>query len=313
MEKGIPDDAFNPIEGDMKTVCAELKRQNKREHQDRERGQGLFEFEPFIQLGICPLSFSRLSSSSDDSVTDLAEKERRYAELIKNANYLNARLLADLWCAVFVWKKDTSDLGKLCPTENDFRKIENNPHSILPHVKSEVRRLANQYQFFHWHLAFPDVFRLPGQGVAENKQTGWNAGFDVVLGNPPWEKVNLQEKEWFSERVPEIARAKTAAKRKELVASLFKTQPLIAEAFELARSHSNGITEYIRNSRVFPLCGRGDINLYAPFAELARSLKQNHGRLGYLVPSESLQMRRRSFSFANSFCWITRESFRFRK
>src|SRR5690606_23934776 len=54
LEKGIPDDAFNPIEGDVKTVCAELKRQNKRERQDRERGQGLFEFEPYIKLGNLP-------------------------------------------------------------------------------------------------------------------------------------------------------------------------------------------------------------------------------------------------------------------
>ena len=44
-----------------------------------------------------------------------------------------------------------------------------------------------QYQFFRWHQAFPDVFRVPANGEQpENEQTGWSGGFDVVLGNPPY-------------------------------------------------------------------------------------------------------------------------------
>ena len=41
----------------------------------------------------------------------------------------------------------------------------------------------------------------------ENEQSGWNGGFDVILGNPPWERVKLQEKEFFAGRDPEIANA----------------------------------------------------------------------------------------------------------
>lgn len=183
LEQGIPDDAFKPIEGDVKAACADLKKDNKRERKEREQGQGYLFDSPY-KLGNLPASFAQLSSDEDDSVADVAEKERRYAELVSGASYQNARLLADTWCAVFVWQKDKSDLGRLCPTERDFRKIENNPHSILPQVKSEVRRLADQYQFFHWHLAFPDVFRLPNGASPENVQTGCNGGFDLVLGNP---------------------------------------------------------------------------------------------------------------------------------
>ena len=285
LEKGLPDDAFNPIEGDVKTVCAELKRQNKRERQDRERGQGLFEFEPYIKLGNLPSEFSRLSSSSDDSVTDLAEKERRYAELIKDANYLNARLLADLWCAVFVWKKDTSDLGKLCPTENDFRKIESNPHSILPHVNSEVWRLVEQYRFFHWHLAFPDVFRLPGEGTAENELTGWDAGFDVVLGNPPWEHIEMKEKEWFAQRSPKIAEATTGAIRKNLIAKLNDEEPDLYHLFVETRRQYDATSTFLSQSATKPFCGRGRINFYAVFSELARQLLSRDGRCGVIVPS----------------------------
>jgi hypothetical protein len=51
--------------------------------------------------------------------------------------------------------------------------------------------------------------------VAENSLFGWNGGFDVNIGNPPWDRVKLQEKEWFAERVPEIAKATNASKRKQ--------------------------------------------------------------------------------------------------
>ena len=48
--------------------------------------------------------------------------------------------------------------------------------------QTEIERLATQYRFFHWHLAFPDVFRVPAAGQRpENGQTGWNGGFDLVL------------------------------------------------------------------------------------------------------------------------------------
>ena len=71
----------------------------------------------------------------------------------------------------------------------------------------------SQYQFFHGHLAFPEVFA--------------NGGFDVVLGNPPWERVKLQEKEWFEERSPEIANAPNASARKRLFEALKTYEPTL--------------------------------------------------------------------------------------
>jgi hypothetical protein len=58
----------------------------------------------------------------------------------------------------------------------------------------EVRALDNQYLFFHWHLQFPDVFGVRAGGApaaegGEDDVTGWTGGFDVVLGNPPWERT----------------------------------------------------------------------------------------------------------------------------
>lgn len=187
LAQGIPDDAFKPIEGDVKSRCTELKRENKRERQEYKTGQGYL-FDPPHKLGNLAAEFAKIDAAGDDTPEAVQEKERRYAELVKGQAYQFGRLLADTWCAAFVWRKDDSDLAYLCPTERYFRRVESHAAAgLLPHVREEVQRLAQQYQFFHWHLAFPDVFRLPGNDERpENEHTGWSGGFDVVLGNPPF-------------------------------------------------------------------------------------------------------------------------------
>jgi len=91
---------------------------------------------------------------------------------------------------------------------------------------AEAKRLADQYQFFHWHLAFPEVF---AQG-----------GFDLDLGNPPWERVNLKEQEWFAERRPEISRALNSAARKRLIGALRAEDPILYETFQEALRKADG-------------------------------------------------------------------------
>lgn len=290
LAEGIPDDAFKPIEGDDKVAASKLKKQNKKEREEFRQESGKLQKsmfnEPLIKLGNLPAEFSKLTEFGDDSIEDIAAKRERYAQIVSGTDYLNARLLADTWCSAFVWKKDDSDLGKLCPMERDFHNIENSPHSIHPAQKEEVRRLAKQYQFFHWHLAYPDAFRLPEEAeTSENEQTGWNGGFDVVLGNPPWERIKLQEKEWFSERLPEIAGAPNATDRRKRIASLGNSDPSIHAEFLHARRSSEATSHMIRDTSCFPLCGRGDVNTYTIFAELNRLLIRGGGRVGCIVPS----------------------------
>jgi hypothetical protein len=286
LAKGIPDEAFTPIEGDVKAKCTELKRDNKRERTEFKSGQRYLFDSPF-KLGNLAAELAKIDDTPDDSAESVLEKERRYAELVKGQAYRSGRLLADIWCAAFLWKKDDSDLGNLCPTERTFRKVESSAAAgLLPHVRAEVERLRDQFQFFHWHLAFPDVFRLPGEDeTPENDRTGWTGGFDVVLGNPPWERVKLQEKEWFAERSPEIANAPNAAARKRLIESLRTADPALHSRFLDAVRQAEGESHLLRNSERFPLCGRGDINVYAVFAEGMRSIVSPIGRSGCVLPS----------------------------
>jgi very-short-patch-repair endonuclease len=174
--------------------------------------------------------------------------------------------------------------GLLYPiTDEVFRQIERNPYNAPDWMRREVERLRDRYKFFHWHLAFPDVFQVSND--SEDDQTGWNNGFDSILGNPPWDKVELLEREWFSVRRPGIANARTGAIRKQLIQRLATEDPSLYAAYLDALRQVDGERHFIRDSGRYPFCGLGRVNTYATFTETSRLILNLNGRLGYIVPS----------------------------
>ncbi len=126
---------------------------------------------------------------------------------------------------------------------------------------------------FDWRERFPEVFNRD------------EPGFDCVIGNPPWERMDLSEREFFSFSAPEIATATTGAKRKALVEALVITDAVLYERYDQTKQTVDSQREYCRNSGRYPLTGKGRTNLYAVFAELADSLVASKGRVGLLTPS----------------------------
>src|SRR5208337_3369698 len=142
------------------------------------------------------------------------------------------------------------------------------------------------YQFFHWHLAFLNVFQaLPSEEITEDDILGWKGGFDVVLSNPPWERIKIQEQEWFAQRRPDIAKAPNAAARRKMIKELAEGDAILFRAFQEDRRTAEGESQLVRRSGRFPLCGRGDVNTYSLFAELDRQLIATSGRVGIIIPS----------------------------
>jgi hypothetical protein len=287
MDAGIPDDAFKPIEGDDPAYCREYKRRNR----DERRGFKRLPYEesaPWKRLGNVVAGLMEIETLDDEEIGGVREQEQRYAELVDSTDYrFNGLLLADAWCAAFVWKKREGTGLPYPITEEEYRRIEKNPFNVANSwMEKEILRLAKQYQFFHWHLRFPTVFRLPMLGdKAENEAAGWIGGFNVVLGNPPWERIKLQEREWFAERRPDIAEASNAAARTRMIAALDEEDPVLHEAFLEARRTAEGESHLVRDSGRYPLCGRGDINTYAIFTENMCSILSAVGRVGCIVPS----------------------------
>lgn len=279
LRSGIPDAAFEPIEGDDRVYSRELKRRNRRE---REGFQNLFTGAPWERLGDLATGMANLDEIDDTTLEGVRQKEARYAEIVRSTGYAQGRLWADSWGTAFVWPK-TRDAHPL--TEDLFRTIERNPMAAPEAVRREIQGIADDYRFFHWHLAFPDVFRVPKADESLPDGAGWIGGFDAVLGNPPWERIKIQEKEWFAGRRPDIAEAPNAAARKKLIARLADEEPGLWTAWRAALRRSDGESALVRSSGRYPMCGRGDVNTYAIFAELNSSLLGPRGRAGFIVPT----------------------------
>ena len=110
-------------------------------------------------------------------------------------------------------------------------------------------------------------------------------GFDVVIGNPPWDRIKLQEVEWFAARRAEIAHATTAAERQAAVNRLMASGDPLSADYKRAKEAADTAARVARGSGQYPLLSRGDINLYALFIERAHRLIKSDGAVGMLVPS----------------------------
>ncbi len=124
-----------------------------------------------------------------------------------------------------------------------------------------------------WRDTFGAVFSQP------------EGGFDCVVSNPPWERLKLQEREFFSFSAPKIASAVNAGTRRTLIDQLEHGEPTLFARYTAAKTRAEVTLNHVRNSGVFPLTGKGDINTYALFAELAKKIVAPNGRVGILVPS----------------------------
>ncbi|MDE2699151.1 MAG: restriction endonuclease, partial [Gemmatimonadota bacterium] len=105
------------------------------------------------------------------------------------------------------------------------------------------------------------------------------------IGNPPWERVKLQQVEWFGARRPEIAKAQRAADRKRMIQTLKNAGDPLAGAFTQAEQQANATARMARSCGDYPLLSGGDVNFYSLFVERAHALVKPQGMVGLLTPS----------------------------
>jgi Eco57I restriction-modification methylase len=285
---GLPNAAFTPIDGDDRRVTAALKKQNA-----GERGG---QHDLFSQAGI-PVTNAILAKRSGeiaqtlpDSLEDLHIHQQRQAqELAASAEHCVQKLLADAWCAAFVQPK-TAVTRSTAITQSVLERFADTSDTLDSAAAEDlVGGLVRQYRFFHWHVEFPHIFRVGNGARAMDSTIGWSGGFSCVIGNPPWERVKLQEQEFFASRSPAIANAANAAARKKLIAALALSDSPADRAlyreFEAALRMAAGWSHLLRESGRYPLTGRGDINTYAVFGETARAIISATGRSGLVLPT----------------------------
>ena len=144
----------------------------------------------------------------EDSVEAIGLKREAFTLAETDEQLTRERLRADLFCAAFFAPKTTANAAKIPLSGDLVRAAEGQPMRVG--VVELARELAAEYHFFHWRLTFLEVFAV--------------GGFDVVLANPPWERIKLQEQEFFATRSPDIANAANAAARTRLIEALNSTK-----------------------------------------------------------------------------------------
>jgi hypothetical protein len=145
-------------------------------------------------------------------------------------------------------------------------------------IWKQARELIDEERFLNWQIAFPGVW-------TNWSSAGREGGFDAIVGNPPWDRIKLQQVEWFAARRPEIAKAQKASDRAKMIRKLKDAgDPLFAD-YEKADKRAADTMRIARKSDHYPLLSRGDINLYSLFVERAHGLVKPNGMVGLLTPS----------------------------
>jgi hypothetical protein len=281
LRDGIPDAAYKPLTGDDKAIARDFARINR----EQREGQGYLFGGRHGLPAAPPLAEAarRLHSLPEDTTAQIAEKRRSFQTLSTKVQNYRWRQAADAYIAAFLTPKTRQQVPETAasatiPTTEDVYNLISGTTVYGPRV-GHIQQLVAIARPFHWQLEFPDIFD--------------RGGFDVVLGNPPWERIKIQEQEFFASREPEIAEAPNAAARGRMIAALREAaegtrERALFDEFEYAKRIAEASSVFARLATEeqgrFPLTGRGDVNTYALFAELFATLPSKRGRAGVIVP-----------------------------
>lgn len=287
LENGIPDEAYTALSGDDKSVASALKKQNKA---DLKSWRAIASGDLLTHAGLA-LKAVEVETLADDSPGNIAAKRAAWHAAQAVARHSTLARLADTYVAAFLAPK-LANLGERVPLSGYLWGIlSNQPPSL--EIECMAQALCRTHGVFHWWLAFPQI---AAQG-----------GFSVMLGNPPWERIKLQEEEFFANRSALVATAKNKAERSQRIEWLRQgvllhnlnpemeraeglTPPnsveiALYDAFLAARRGAEAASLFAHNGRRYPLTGVGDVNTYALFAETILQATAKQGRAGFIVPT----------------------------
>jgi hypothetical protein len=269
LKDGIPDDAYQPVSGDEKPIAAAYKKRNKSE---RNSNQLSIPFQSHPDLQPIAEADRILTELPDDTPENIRRKNELYKKSRgTDSQWWSQNTACHLWTAAFFAELTRENMNKsYIPTSNDLRRYRQN-QSIDHRITGYAWKLAEKHRFFHWPLEFPQVFE--------------RGGFDVILCNPPWERIKLQKQEFFFTRDPEIANASNKAARSKMIKELPKTKPSLYQEYLDALHGAEATSKFLRTSARFPLTARGDINTYSIFSELFSIIINSLGRSGVVVPT----------------------------
>jgi hypothetical protein len=287
LEHGIPDEAYTVLSGDDKATASALKKQNKA---DLKSWRAIAGGDLLTQAGLAAQAVT-VEALDDDTPEHLTAKRQAWAEAEADAQRSKFARLADAYVAAFLAPK-LADTKSVVPLSGYLWGVFSG-QPAKTELEDAAQALCRQHTVFHWWLAFPQVAA--------------RGGFSVMLGNPPWERIKLQEEEFFATRSPLVATARNKAERNQRIewlregVLLHNVNPDLERAeglvppnraemslyasFIATRHGAEAASLYAHNGRRYPLTGVGDVNTYALFAETFLQATAPTGRAGFIVPT----------------------------
>ncbi|MEQ8322447.1 MAG: N-6 DNA methylase [Rhodospirillales bacterium] len=273
LRQGIPDEAYKPLTGDDKVTANHFKARNKAE----KVGQGSLDFTggggslpaapPFKARA------SRVKDLPENTPREIAAKAKAFEGLRNDPEMWIWGQAADFYIAAFLLPKtggvpQNRNTVTVPTTGHIWQHLAGGPSLYGPLI-GKAQDAAREARAFHWPLEFPDVMA--------------DGGFDVVLGNPPWEQIQLDPQEWFAISAPEIANAQHMSARNQMIAELERSNFDLYSTYERSRRQMDALQMFIHCSGRYPTSSFGRLNTAPCFLELVMDLSR--GRAGLIIPT----------------------------
>jgi hypothetical protein len=283
LEQGIPDEAYKPLTGDDKPTCTSLKKENASFRNAGQKGtlQGTLNLQASPPISRSQQRLQEIEAMPETTLAEGSAKQAAFEAWEQERSSDPQTLAADLYTSAFFLPK-TKDRRAMVPTSEHLLLLQSG-QEIPGDLELAVEQAARDFRFFHWHLRFGEVME--------------RGGFDCVLGNPPWDMLQLDPREFFAARVPDIATAANMAARNRLIAQLEDDRPELFREFQIERLGVDGSQAFVHGSGRFPFTSFGRINLAPLFAEHALNLISKGSRAGMILPTGIV-----TDSFTQYFC-----------
>ena len=157
---------------------------------------------------------------------------------------------------------------------------------------AKAHQIANQYNFFHWPLEFPHVFHRE------------NSGFDVVVGNPPWNKIKFEKPNFLALHDPGFKGVRSAKDRDLREQKLFVARPGLKDQMERQVSQVDLQRLFFKEGNGYIYQGSGDSDLFKLFCERYTVLASKGAFIGVVLPRGAF-VNEGSTAFRK---WIFREN-----
>lgn len=217
-----------------------------------------------------------INAMPENTLLEQLTKQRRWEDLMRSPRVESLRRACDIYVDAFYHEFSMSDImpdaesgstslpdfpytATVYQALEEIKQLEspdNRYIPLTPEFKRQIAETSAKHRFFHWCVEFPAVFASGG-------------GFDIMCGNPPWDKIKVEDKKWFeSHGRMDIVNAGTAAQRKKAIEQLKESDTALYSEYQQALADAEAMSRFVRFGGRFPLTATGDIDLYPMFAEL---------------------------------------------